>query len=39
MPGLEPTAGYPQDAPRFMSAIAPSLGEMGIDKKVVWRVK
>jgi ribonuclease HII len=37
--GLEPTAGYPQDAKRFMEAIAPVQRELGIDDRFVWRNK
>jgi hypothetical protein len=39
VPGLAPTAGYPQDAPRFMTAIAPVQREIGIDDAIIWRVK
>jgi ribonuclease HII len=37
--GLAPTAGYPQDAKRFMEAIAPMQRELGIDDRFVWRNK
>ncbi len=35
--GLQPTAGYPQDARRFMQAIAPLQQELGIDAARIWR--
>ena len=37
--GLAPTAGYPQDAKRFMEAIAAVQRELGIDDRSVWRDK
>jgi len=37
--GLQPTAGYPQDAKRFKKAIAGVQSELGIDEQVLWRVK
>jgi hypothetical protein len=39
LPGLKPTAGYPQDARRFMEAIRPLLPELGLDEDRVWRRK
>jgi len=39
VPGLTPTAGYPQDARRFKDAIAPVQRELGIDDAVIWREK
>jgi hypothetical protein len=39
VPGLAPTAGYPQDARRFKTAIAPTQRELGIDDNTIWRVK
>ncbi|MGA2059021.1 MAG: hypothetical protein ABSG67_00965 [Thermoguttaceae bacterium] len=39
VPGLAPTAGYPQDARRFKTAIAAAQRELGIKDKVIWRVK
>ena len=30
VPGLEPTAGYPQDGRRFLAAVGPLLGRLGI---------
>ncbi|MHC4179075.1 MAG: hypothetical protein ACYSWU_16300 [Planctomycetota bacterium] len=38
-PGLRPTAGYPQDASRFKSDIAPAMAEMEIEDRILWRVK
>jgi ribonuclease HII len=37
--GLRPTAGYPQDAKRFRTDIAPALAELKIDDRVLWREK
>lgn len=37
--GLAPTAGYPQDAPRFKTAITPAQRELEIDDDAIWRVK
>jgi hypothetical protein len=39
LPGLAPTAGYPQDAPRFMSQIAAEQKRLGIDDHLLWRTK
>jgi hypothetical protein len=39
LPGLAPTAGYPQDAVRFKSQIATLQRELGIEDHVVWRIK
>lgn len=39
VPGLAPTAGYPQDARRFMTAITPAQRKLGIDDDIIWRVK
>jgi hypothetical protein len=39
VPGLLPTAGYPQDARRFKTAIVPAQRELGIDDNMIWRVK
>jgi len=36
---LRRTAGYPQDAKRFKAAIAASQEELGIEDRVLWRVK
>jgi hypothetical protein len=35
--GLQPTAGYPQDAKRFKSDIAAVQARLGIDADVLWR--
>lgn len=37
--GLLPTAGYPSDAQRFRKAIAATQAGLGIDDRVLWRVK
>lgn len=37
IPGLEPTAGYHGDAPRFMEAIRPFLLQHGISPAFLWR--
>jgi hypothetical protein len=39
VPGLAPTAGYPQDARRFKTAIATVQRELSIDDDILWRVK
>ena len=39
VPGLAPTAGYPQDARRFKTAITPAQRELGIEDNTIWRVK
>jgi hypothetical protein len=39
VPGLAPTAGYPQDARRFMTAITAKQRELGIDENILWRMK
>ncbi|MFN5291495.1 MAG: hypothetical protein ACK5E4_15520 [Planctomycetia bacterium] len=39
LPGLESTAGYPGDAPRFYSQIEAKLLEMGLKKESVWRMR
>jgi hypothetical protein len=39
LPGLRPTAGYPVDAKRFKREIAPQQAELGIDDRVLWRVR
>jgi len=39
VPDLKPTAGYPADAKRFKAAIQTTQAELGIDDKVLWRVK
>jgi ribonuclease HII len=39
VPGLEPTAGYPTDAGRFLDAIRPTVQRLGIAEADVWRRK
>jgi len=39
VPGLEPTAGYPVDAKRFLSQILPAMERLNIPESAVWRVK
>jgi hypothetical protein len=39
LPGLEPTAGYPNDAKRFKEAIAAAQAELRIDDCLIWRKK
>jgi hypothetical protein len=37
VPGLEPTAGYPGDAARYLEAIRPALARLGIAESALWR--
>jgi hypothetical protein len=39
VPGLRPTAGYPVDAARFLEAIRPALGRLGLAESAMWRRK
>jgi hypothetical protein len=39
VPGLRPTAGYPQDAHRFRTEIAATQSELQIADRVLWREK
>jgi hypothetical protein len=39
VPGLAPTAGYPQDAARFRAAIAPHAEALGLPPERWWRRK
>lgn len=39
VPGLRPTAGYPQDARRFRTEIAAVQAELGIADAVLWRCR
>jgi ribonuclease HII len=39
VPGLKPTAGYPQDAARFIEEIRPAMQRLGIAERTVWRRK
>lgn len=37
VPGLTPTAGYPNDAIRYFDAIRPTLAKLGLSDRQVWR--
>jgi ribonuclease HII len=37
VPGLQPTAGYPSDAPRFLEAIRPAAASLQIPEAAIWR--
>src|SRR5262249_16444447 len=37
VPGLSPTAGYPGDSARFLTAIRPALRRLRLPKNAVWR--
>ena len=37
VPGLKPTAGYPNDAIRFMNAIRSAAQKLGIAEDAIWR--
>ncbi len=39
VPGLRPTAGYPEDAKRFRADVAHALAAMHIADRVFWRVR
>jgi ribonuclease HII len=39
VPGLKPTAGYPNDARRFFEAIRPKILELGLAEKDIWRCR
>ena len=39
VPGLQPTAGYPQDAKRFRLDIAETRAKLHIDDRMFWRMK
>jgi hypothetical protein len=39
VPGLQATAGYPQDAKRFRADIAQTQARLSIDDRVLWRAK
>jgi ribonuclease HII len=39
VPGLKPTAGYPLDAVRFLSAIQAQAALLGLDRAALWREK
>ena len=37
IPGIKPTAGYPQDAKRFKAEIEAVQSRLGIDDSILWR--
>jgi hypothetical protein len=39
VPGVKATAGYPGDAARFLEAIRPAAGKLGIGESALWRRK
>ena len=39
LPGLKPTAGYPQDARRFKQDIASLQGTLQVEDRLIWRTK
>jgi ribonuclease HII len=39
VPGLAPTAGYPNDAKRYYEAIRPAMAKLGLTADQVWRKK
>ena len=39
VPGLKATAGYPQDAARFIEEIRPAMRKLGIAERAIWRRK
>jgi len=39
VPGIEPTAGYPNDAKRFYTLIRPAMAKLGLSADQVWRKK
>jgi ribonuclease HII len=39
VPGLKPTAGYPNDAKRYYDAIRPAAERLGIPEAALWRRK
>jgi ribonuclease HII len=39
VPGLAPTAGYPNDAKRYYDAIRPAMAKLGLTPDQVWRKK
>ena len=39
MPGLKPTAGYYEDAHRFLSQIAPVMREQAIQEDILIRIR
>lgn len=39
VPGIKPTAGYPQDAKRFKAEIEAIQSKLGIDNRILWRAR
>jgi ribonuclease HII len=39
VPGIQPTAGYPVDARRFLSQIQQAMAPLGLHVDAVWRKK
>ncbi|MDR2170933.1 MAG: hypothetical protein LBP59_12390 [Planctomycetaceae bacterium] len=39
IPNIKPTAGYPEDAKRFLKEIEHALQKLKIDKNEIWRIK
>jgi hypothetical protein len=39
VPGIAPTAGYPGDATRFLTAIRPAMQKLGMADSAIWRRK
>ncbi len=39
LPGLKPTAGYPEDAKRFLKDITATLDRLGIARETIWRCR
>jgi ribonuclease HII len=39
VPGLVPTAGYPNDAVRYFDAIRPAMAKLGMAERLVWRCR
>ncbi|MDR1484271.1 MAG: hypothetical protein LBT09_05565 [Planctomycetaceae bacterium] len=39
IPAIKPTAGYPEDAKRFMAEIGDTLAELKIAQNEIWRLK
>jgi hypothetical protein len=37
VPGLKPTAGYPEDAKRYIEAIVPVMERLKLSYEQVWR--
>jgi rRNA pseudouridine-1189 N-methylase Emg1 (Nep1/Mra1 family) len=39
VPNIKPTAGYPEDAKRFITEINNVLTKLKINKNEIWRIK